>query len=131
MNTFRDPSAGGDKLPLDDLLGALLLIDVREQMPEMQTSFGPATPIRADVAVLDGVRKGATFDDALIFPRKLQGQLRGSIGEKVIGRLGRGVAKAGQSPPWELSAATEADKVVGEKYVAYAEAKAAEAEAPF
>jgi hypothetical protein len=131
MPTFRDPSAGGDKLPLEELLGGLLLFTVHEQMPEMQTSFGPATPIRADVAVLDGHLKGQVFDDALIFPRKLQGQLRGAIGEMVLGRLGRGTAKAGQSPPWELSPATEADRAIGEKFLAYAAAKAAEQEAPF
>ena len=129
--TFRDPTTGGDKLPLDELKGSLLLFSVHEQMGEMQTSFGPATPIRADVAVLDGARKGEAFADALIFPRVLQGNLRGAIGEMVIGRLGKGTAKAGQSAPWILEAATDADKQVGEKYLAYAQAKAAADEEPF
>jgi hypothetical protein len=131
MPQFRDPTTGGDKLPLDELKGSLLLFSVHEQMGEMQTSFGPATPIRADVAVLDGARKGEAFTDALIFPRVLQGNLRGAIGEMVIGRLGKGQAKAGQSQPWLLEAATDADKAVGEKYLAYAEAKAAADEEPF
>lgn len=131
MPQFRDPQSGGDKLPLDDLKGSLLLFSVHEQMAEMQTSFGVATPIRADVAVLDGARKGETFVDALIFPRVLQGNLRGSIGEMVIGRLGKGTAKAGQSAPWILEAASDADKQVGEKYLAYAEAKAAADDEPF
>ena len=89
MPQFRDPTTGGDKLPLDELRYPLLLFSVHEQMPEMQTSFGVATPIRADVAVLDGARKGEAFADALIFPRVLQGNLRGAIGEMVIGRLGK------------------------------------------
>ena len=41
---FKDPSAGGDKLPLNELEGSLLLFDVVKQADEMQTSFGPATP---------------------------------------------------------------------------------------
>jgi len=131
MPNFRDPSTGGDKLPLDDLKGSLLLFSVHEQMPEMQTSFGPATPIRADVAVLDGALKGTAYEDALIFPRVLQGNLRGAIGEMVIGRLGKGQAKAGQSAPWLLEAATEADKAVGERYLAHVGAQAAAQEEPF
>jgi hypothetical protein len=131
MTQFRDPQSGGDKLPLDELKGSLLLFSVHEQMGEMQTSFGPATPIRADVAVLDGARKGEAFTDALIFPRVLQGNLRGAIGEMVIGRLGKGAAKAGQSAPWILEAATDADKQVGERYLTHVTAKAAADEEPF
>lgn len=127
---FNDP-ASGDKLPLNDLEGALLLFDVLEQRGEMLTSFGPATPIAANVAVLDGIHKGATYDDALVFPRVLQGQLRSSIGAKVLGRLGKGVAKAGQSAPWTLTAATDADKDVARKYLAYAEQQKAAQEEPF
>ncbi len=129
--TFRDPTTGGDKLPLDDLKGSLLLFTVHEQMGEMQTSFGVATPIRADVAVLDGTLKGSVYADALIFPRVLQGNLRGAIGEMVIGRLGKGTAKAGQSAPWILEAASEADKTVGEKYLAHVAAQEAAQEEPF
>ena len=131
MPQFRDPTTGGDKLPLDELKGSLLLFSVHEQMAEMQTSFGVATPIRADVAVLDGARKGEAFADALIFPRVLQGNLRGAIGELVIGRLGKGTAKAGQSAPWVLEAASEADKAVGERYLAHVAAQAVAAEEPF
>lgn len=124
---FNDPSAGGDRLPLDDLIGALLLIDVHEQLGEMQTAFGPASPIRADVFVLDGPLKASEYIDALIFPRRLQAQVRPSIGSKVIGRLGRGAAKAGQSPPWELTAATDAEKAIGERFLQYAAAQRAPA----
>ena len=131
MPQFRDPTTGGDKLPLDDLKGSLLLFSVHEQMGEMQTSFGVATPIRADVAVLDGAHKGAAYADALIFPRVLQGNLRGAIGEMVIGRLGKGTAKAGQSAPWILEAASEADKAVGERYRAHVAAQTAAQEEPF
>lgn len=123
--SFNDPSSGGDFLPLDDLNGALLLFDVHEQLGEINTSFGPATPIRADAYVLDGPLKASEYIDALVFPRKLQMQLRGSIGSKVIGRLGRGAPKPGQSPPWELSVATAADKTLGQRFLDYQSAQRA------
>ena len=115
---FNDPGSL-DKLPLDELSGSLLLLDVHEQLDEIQTTFGPATPIRADVFVLDGAHKGDEYVNALIFPRVLIGQLRGSIGGKVLGRLGKGQAKAGQSAPWKLDTATPADRVIGERFEQY------------
>lgn len=129
MTTFSDPATGGDKLPLAELEGSLLLVSPLEQMAEMQTSFGPATPIRANVAVLDGTKKGDVFDDALIFPRVLQGQLRPNIGGLVLGRLGKGQAKAGQSAPWTLATPTDADRETATKYVAYVESQKAEQDA--
>ena len=131
MPNFKDPSAGGDKLPLAELEGSLLLFDVVKQADEMMTSFGPASPIVAHIVALDGAMKGQRFDDALVFPRKLQGQLRSSIGEMVIGRLGKGTAKAGQSPPWELTAATDADKAIGERYCLHWEQQKIADEEPF
>jgi hypothetical protein len=130
MPDFNDPATGGDKLPLAELEGALLLVSPLEQMAEMQTSFGPATPIRANVAVLDGASKGNVYDDALIFPRVLQGQLRPSIGGMVVGRLGKGTAKAGQSAPWTLIAANDGEKDTARKYLAHVATLAAQ-EAPF
>jgi hypothetical protein len=129
---FNSPATGGgDKLPLDDLVGALLIFDVREQCTEMQTSFGPASPIRCDVAVLDGGHKAETYPDTLVFPRVLMGQLRPHIGGKVLGRLGKGEAKPGKSAPWTLTDPTEADKETGRKYLAFVAAKTAEIETPF
>lgn len=128
---FRDPSAGGDKMPLDQLEGALLLVSAKENVPEMMTSFGPSTAVRADVAVLDGVHNGAEYVDTLIFPKMLQSQLRGAIGEQVIGRLAKGKPKPGQSAPWLLNPATEADKTLGERYVATTTARAVADESPF
>jgi hypothetical protein len=81
--------------------------------------------------VLDGARKGETFTDALIFPRVLIGSLRGAIGEMVIGRLGKGRPQPGKNPAWILEAATDADKQVGERYLAHVSAQAAVAEEPF
>ncbi len=116
---FNDPSAGGDKLPLGDLLGALLLFTVKSVEKDITTSFGVTDAVKADVAVLDGPHKGDTYDDTLVFPRVLKSALAPSVGGMVLGRLGQGTAKPGQSPPWILAAGTDDDKTTGEKYLAY------------
>lgn len=117
-NDFNDPGSGGDQLPIDDLSGALLLVSVHEETTPIETKFGPSTAIRADVAVLDGARKGEVFADTLIFPRVLKAQLRGSVGGKVLGRLGQGENKKG-NPPWQLANATDGERETGRKYLAY------------
>jgi len=117
-DTFNDPGMGGDKLDLKGLLGSLLLFSVHEETHELDTTFGKTTAIRADVAVLDGAQKGEVIADTLVFPRVLKGQLRGSVGNKVLGRLGQGENKKG-NPPWQLAAPTDADKETGRKYLAY------------
>lgn len=132
---FKDPGTGGDKLPLDELEGCLLLVDVHEHDADFETTFGRTGMVRANVAVLDGTRKGERFDDTLIFPRVLQSQLRGSVGEQVLGRLGKGKAKPGQSAPWQLAPASAEDRAIAERYVAHyaatVAAKAVSDEEPF
>jgi len=128
---FNDPGTGGDRLDYDGVNGALLLFDVKAVESGIATVYGDKSAIRADVAVLDGARKGERLNDTLIFPLVLQGQLRGSVGSMVLGRLGQGTAKVGQKPPWQLAPATEADKALGERYLAYAAAQAVAEEEPF
>lgn len=118
-DTFSEPGVGGgDQFAPGELNGSLLLITVHEETQEIETKFGAATAIRADIAVLDGARKGDVIADTLIFPKMLKGQLRGSVGGKVLGRLGQGENKKG-NPPWQLAAPTDADKETGHKYLAY------------
>lgn len=115
--TLSDPAApGGDKLPLADLNGSLLLVKVIEQLKEVATEFGPTDPISADVHVLDGDLEGQVFSDTLIFPKVLVSNLKSRIGDHVLGRLGQGLAKPGRSAPWLLNAPTPADKKVGKAY---------------
>lgn len=127
---YADPTSGsGDKLPLNDLNGALLRIEVLEALSDVQTSFGPANPVRARVIPLDGEHKKTVFDDALIFPRVLVSQLKGNVGKVVLGRLGKGQAKPGQSAPWTLVAASDADKALALKAEAWLATQAAAAPA--
>jgi hypothetical protein len=129
---FDDPGApGGDKLPLPELNGTLLMFEVREALYDVATTFGKTDPVRVDCHVLDGGRKGEIFTDALVFPKVLAGQLRPKVGGRVLGRLGQGLAKAGQSAPWTLNAATDADRETGRKYLAYLATKTPEPEEAF
>lgn len=113
---FASPaSAAGIKWA--DINGALLLLEVHSVEKDITTTFGPSDAVRADVTVLDGPSKGDEYRDTLVFPKGLQSQLRPNIGQKVLGRLGQGQAKPGQSAPWLLAEATDADKQIGVAYL--------------
>lgn len=131
MPTFSDPAAGGDKLPLTELIGRLLLFDVQGIESDIVTAYGVTDAVKADVACLDGPQKGHRWEGTLVFPRVLRGQLAPRIGEMVLGRLGQGVAKPGQSAPWTLAAATDEDRATAGRYLEYAAAQSAAQEEPF
>ena len=101
----------------EDYKGRLLMFDVKAQEVGMTTAFGTADPIRADVVILDGPDAGETITDTLVFPRVLISQLKPNVGRKVLGRLGQGAAKPGQSAPWTLTDATDDDKKIATAYV--------------
>lgn len=98
------------------LLGRLLLIEPSGS-ETVNTVHGPNEAVRGDVIVLDGPEPGTRYDDTLVFPKVLAGQLRPKIGQKVLGRLGQGQAKSGQSAPWILAEATAEDVQVGTAYL--------------
>jgi hypothetical protein len=106
------------RMDYNQLNGKLLLVEPHKLEEGVSTSLGVKDAIRADVTILDGPTAGASFYDTLIFPRVLIGQLRSRLGQKVLGRLGQGVANPGQSPPWTLSRATDADTKIGVAYLA-------------
>lgn len=118
---FAAPSAPSGGIDFKDFNGALLLIEVlgvEDHVPTVHTKPGEKSPaVRANVVVLDGARVGEKFDDTLIFPKVLQSQTKTHVGEKVLGRLGQGVAKPGQSAPWQLAEATAPDVAVAEAWV--------------
>jgi len=119
-----------------DLKGALLLIKVHAVEADVPTAFskpGQANPaVRADVTVLDGGSAGEMYEDALIFPKVLQGQLKSRVGQLVLGRLGQGQAKPGQSAPWKLDPATAADEQAADAHLRKTTAPAGTgAEPPF
>lgn len=105
---FDAPSSGAK---ITDYDGQLLLMKANREQNGIVTAFGPADAIDVDLIVLDGKDTGE-YPGVLVFQKALQGQLRAKVGtgRYVLGRLGRGQAKAGQSAPWILTDPTEADK---------------------
>lgn len=114
---FGAPATPGTGVDLKELNGALLLITVHG-VEKINTAYGPSDAIRCDIDALDGPSRGDTYTDTLLFPKVLYGQLKASVGGKVLGRLGQGTAKPGQSPPWILAEATPADIAVGKQFLA-------------
>lgn len=118
MTAQFSPPASAAGIKWDDLNGALLLFTVHGVEQDIKTTFGDTNAVRADVVVLDGPNTGDKHEDTLIFPKALQGQLRPKVGGMVLGRLGKGTAKPGQSAPWLLADYTEQDAAVAQAWLA-------------
>lgn len=134
--SFATPATPSGGLDFKELNGSLLLIDVtgvEEHVPTVHTKPGEKSPaVRGDVVILDGPKAGERHEDTLIFPKVLQSQLKTRVGQKVLGRLGQGVAKPGQSAPWQLAEATAAEIATAEAWVAAnGQPAVASAQAPF
>jgi hypothetical protein len=114
-----DGPAAATALNLEALKGRLLLIKPSRVEVGISTVLGAKDATVADVHVLDGDSPGELLGDAFIFPKVLQAQLRANVssGRYTLGRLGQGVAKKGQNPPWKLEDPTDADKEVARKYL--------------
>ena len=115
---FDGPSSATG-IDLNALEGSLLLVKPLAFEENIKTSYGDASAVRADITVLDGPSKGETVNDTLIFPKVLQSQIKGNAGtgRYNLGRLGKGVAKPGQSAPWLLGDPTEQDKDVARAWI--------------
>ena len=102
-----------------EIEGSLLLIKPIKAEEGIQTAFGEAAAVRADLTVLDGPQKGEEYNDTLIFPKGLQAQVKGNCGTGRfnLGRLGKGQAKPGQSAPWLLGDPTDQDKDVARAWI--------------
>lgn len=120
---FDSPASG---VKITTFENELLLVTPKEFREQQPTSFGPADFIEADITVLDGQHKGEQHSAVRMFQKQLIGQLRPKVGtgRMVLGRLGKGVAKAGQSAPWVLSDPTDADKGIARQHLAAVEAAA-------
>lgn len=112
-NPFAAPAAASDGVKWEELNGSLLIIKPTAAETGIKTSYGESEAVRADVYAIDGPQAGSEHADTLVFPKILQSQLKPRIGQVVIGRLGQGNAKPGQSAPWILQDATDADIQTG------------------
>ena len=105
--TSAAPPSGG--IDLKEYNGALLVVEPLGVESGIPTVHGPSDAVRANVYAITGPGESDDFIDTLLFPKVLQSQLRGQVGKKVVGRLGQGTAKPGQSAPWILAEATADD----------------------
>ena len=117
MSQFASPATPSG-IEWAALKGSLLVIEPVEVVKGIATSFGTTDAVRATVIVVDGPKAGETYEDTLVFPKVLQAQLSSRVGQKVLGRLGQGQAKPGQSAPWMLLPATPADEQTATKFLA-------------
>jgi hypothetical protein len=119
MSDEFDGPAAATAINLEELKGLLLLIKPSRVEQGISTVLGARDATVADVHVLDGDSPGELVGEAFIWPKVLQAQLRANVstGRYCLGRLGQGVAKKGQNPPWKLEDPTDADKEAARKYL--------------
>lgn len=127
---FAPPGTPSDPINWSEYMGALLIVKPLSIETGIQTVHGAASAIRASVSVLDGPNGGKRMEDVLVFPRMLQAQLKTRIGQMVLGRLGQGQAKPGQTAPWVLNAATPDDEQTAQRFLSQSSAPSAPAAAP-
>ena len=116
MSKYSAPSTANG-ISWADLKGSLLSVTVHALESGIKTVHGEAQAVRADVLVMDGKDEGKSYIDTLIFPKVLISQTKAAAGKPpVLGRLGQGLAKPGQSAPWTLAAPTAEDFAVAEAF---------------
>ena len=119
---FGDPGERSN-FKLADHEGALLLITPRSMEEGIETSFGEADAVKADIVVLTKTNgkklaEPEEHEGVLIFQRVVIGQLEGKIGKgRVLGTVGRGVAKKGQDAPFLIEVATDEQKDIARAYL--------------
>jgi hypothetical protein len=118
MSSFATPASPSGGITWADHKGALLVVEPVSLEPGIQTAFGVSDAVKANVHVVDGPGAGASYDETLVFPKLLASQLKSQVGQRVLGRLGQGQAKSGQSAPWLLEAATAEDIAKAEAWIA-------------
>lgn len=108
--SFGDPSGMGDQWKASEHVGRLVAF-VEPERKEMETKFGSqeATVCRF-IVVLDGDDAGSVFDDPIVFGNISRDAFSNGDEKVVLGVVGVGDPKPGQSPPFILSAATDEQK---------------------
>jgi hypothetical protein len=101
--TFSAPSSSTESVKVADLAGFLLIIEPIEYKVGIQTVHGETDAIEVNLVDLDNSK---TYNNVLFFNVALKNALKAKVGQKVLARIGQGVAKPGKSAPWILNDAT-------------------------
>ena len=103
LMSASDASGG---LKLKDLEGCLVVMRPTGPPENMTTAYGEGSYTPAEVLVVKGAAELAdgTWHELWVFPKAVQGQLRSAAkhNQPIVGEVGKGTAKPGQSPPWLL-----------------------------
>ncbi len=100
---FSAPSNNTESVKVADLNGHLLILEPIEYKTGITTVHGDADAIEVRIVDLD---TNQTHESVLFFNVALKNALKTKIGQKVLARIGQGVAKPGKSAPWILVDAT-------------------------
>jgi hypothetical protein len=92
-----------------DVEGHLLVVEPLEFRQGMQTSMGESDAVLCRV---HDITEQTTHDDVMWFSRVLVGRLSKRIGQRVVGVMGKGEAKPGQTAPWVIVDASSEPKAV-------------------
>jgi hypothetical protein len=92
-----------------DVEGHLLVVEPLEFRQGVQTSMGESDAVLCRV---HDITASTTYDDVMWFSRVLVGRLSKRIGQKVVGVMGKGEAKVGQTAPWIIVDASSEPKAV-------------------
>lgn len=106
---FDAPSTGGTGVKPADLEGHVLVVQPLEHVTGISTSFGEKDAIRVNV---HDITAKESHEDVLFFGTALIGSLKRDIGKTLLGKLGKGEARPGQSAPWILIDLTSNEKAV-------------------
>ncbi len=109
-------SAGGsdERIKLSELEGSVVVMEPSEYVESIETMHGVSDAIKTTIHNVSG---GRTYADQLLFQRAMVAGLKGKIGQRVLGVVGRGNAKAGKSAPWVLHVANESQKAAAADYL--------------
>lgn len=114
--TFEQPS--NDFFKSSDYNGHLIIVENIGAPYRTNTNFGETDAIKADVTVLTDPAGPKEFRQTQVFGAAMVGTLsRASTGAQVLGRIGQGVAKQGQSAPWVINPWNPGDEVFAQSYV--------------
>lgn len=121
---FSAPAAGSVLKPAE-IEGHLLVVEPVEYIESMATQMGQSDAVRCTV---HDITTKTTHEEVLWFSTVLVGALRSRIGAKVLGVMGKGVAKPGQTAPWVLNDASTVPEAVkaAQEYLAQVPAAAPE-----
>ena len=125
---FSAPSTPTSGVKVADLEGKLLVIEPTAYKEGIATVHGVADAIQVNILDVDS---GERHADVLFFNVALKSALKPKIGQKVLARVGKGVAKPGKSAPWILNDASgEAGAIAKAQAAMGASQPAAPAAAP-